>query len=94
MPKFPRGQNTSPGEDRIIRQVRQLPWMDGREFEFEIAGLGNVAVAHGLGRVPSGFLVTGMKDNAARIFISDSDDQSVVFGNNVAVTATCKVWVY
>lgn len=101
MPRPPIRQNTTgnPAEDRRAQEtasdVKALlgaPFLKGRSVTFEATGAGNVTVAHGLGRKPSGWFPTDVTGGAATIFRVSWTDRHVVF--TVSGPAAFALWMW
>lgn len=94
MPSLKRGQKTSEGGDRLIRKLLTIPFLDGVERSFSITSGGVKSIAHGLGRVPRGFIVIDAQNTFSNIYMSDKNHDTAEFSNSGSGVGELKVWIY
>lgn len=80
--------------DQVRREVNTQPFSSGLWIRgITIAGASTTTVQHGLGRIPSGYIITKSL-GTGNVFQSSSTTTSITFANPAAGTATIDVWVF
>lgn len=76
----------------LLRQLAQLPMLNGTSIEDITTVVGTVRVAHGLGRVPLGFWPTN-KAGQVNLWHAQAPDKTYIYLGADAAT-TVDLWVY
>ena len=89
----------TPDLNRLRRQFRTIPWLDGEmvrgngDEEFLVTISATLTVAHTLGREPRGFILLDNDTGAGGISMS-GNNETVTFSVTGGGTAVVKIWIW